>query len=174
MGWVLSSKLNMAIPDEVAQYAEGHRITSYFPIGDLKDEDEIKHHWLWTTIGKGPREYEFDKVRFFVWSRRHHRYETGFILRDVVGHYPVELTNTGPNPGFSIIVEDDDGKLVKKSYVFNGYRVHLEDETPYVAPKQPEQSARAVSLAAPAASPAKETPGFFGGWKQRLGKLFGR
>ena len=31
-GWVLSRRLFMAIPDEVAQYAEGHRITSYFPL----------------------------------------------------------------------------------------------------------------------------------------------
>lgn len=30
-GWVLTRMLVMAIPDEVAHYAEGKRITSYFP-----------------------------------------------------------------------------------------------------------------------------------------------
>ena len=29
-GWVLTRALRMAIPYEVAQYAEGHRITAYF------------------------------------------------------------------------------------------------------------------------------------------------
>src|SRR5581483_9101461 len=32
-GWVLSRNLMMSIPDEVAQYAEGKRITSYFDLG---------------------------------------------------------------------------------------------------------------------------------------------
>src|SRR6266446_673619 len=31
-GWVLTRLLFMAIPDDVAQYAEGRRITSYFPL----------------------------------------------------------------------------------------------------------------------------------------------
>src|SRR5205823_1503129 len=51
-GWVLTGKTYMAIPDEVAQYAEGHRITSYFPLGDVQDDGKIKHHWLWTTIAQ--------------------------------------------------------------------------------------------------------------------------
>ena len=33
-GWVLTRLLSMAIPDEVAQYAEGKRIVSYFPLGE--------------------------------------------------------------------------------------------------------------------------------------------
>jgi hypothetical protein len=31
-GWILTRRAFMAIPDEVAQYAEGRRITSYFPL----------------------------------------------------------------------------------------------------------------------------------------------
>ncbi|MGH9851884.1 MAG: hypothetical protein ACREBD_18765, partial [Blastocatellia bacterium] len=36
-GWVLTRRLVMAIPDEVAQYAEGRRIVSYFPLGEIRD-----------------------------------------------------------------------------------------------------------------------------------------
>src|SRR6202030_973377 len=50
-GWVLSSRLYMAMPDEVAQYAEGHRITSYFSLGKIRDGDQQKDIWLWTTAG---------------------------------------------------------------------------------------------------------------------------
>ena len=52
-GWVLTRPLSMAIPDEVAQYAEGHRITSYFALGQVHDDDVVKNNWLWTTITKG-------------------------------------------------------------------------------------------------------------------------
>ena len=46
-GWVLSRMVSMAIPDEVAQYAEGHRITSYFSLGKVDDDGVQK------TTGSG-------------------------------------------------------------------------------------------------------------------------
>ena len=75
-GWVLSRMLFMAVPDEIAQYAEGHRITAYLPLGEVKDGDEKKQNWLWTTIAPGNKCCEFDSFRVFVWSIKHHRYET--------------------------------------------------------------------------------------------------
>ncbi len=101
VGWVLTRPLSMAIPDEVAQYAEGHRITSYFPLGQVRDGDSVKSNWLWTTITKGGQPYEFDSFRVFVWSLKHHRYETAYIERNVAGHYPVCVTNAGSTPSFS-------------------------------------------------------------------------
>ncbi|MEI9970940.1 MAG: SH3 domain-containing protein [Ignavibacteriota bacterium] len=78
-------------PDEVAQYAEGHRIVSYFSLGSIEDGDQRKDTWLWTTIGDGVRTYDFDSLRVFVWSVRRHRYETGHIEKNLVGYSPVEL-----------------------------------------------------------------------------------
>ena len=88
-GWVLTRRLYMAIPDEVAQYAEGHRITSYFPLTDVQDGDTVKHNWLWTTSAGGDHPYDFDSYRVFTWSLRRHRYETAFIQRNVEGYFPV-------------------------------------------------------------------------------------
>jgi len=67
-GWALTRALSMAIPDEVAQYAEGHRIVSYFALGEIADGDQKKQQWLWTTIGGGTQPYDFDSFRVFVWS----------------------------------------------------------------------------------------------------------
>jgi SH3-like domain-containing protein len=125
VGWVLTRPLSMAIPDEVAQYAEGHRITSYFPLGQVRDGDSVKNNWLWTTIVKGGEPYEFDSFRVFVWSLRHHRYETAYIERNVVGHYPVQVTNTGAEPSFSVVVEGVDGHWYRKTYSFDSYRIHM-------------------------------------------------
>jgi hypothetical protein len=55
----------------------------------------VKNNWLWTTITKGGQPYEFDSFRVFVWSLKHHRYETAYIERNVVGHYPVQVINAG-------------------------------------------------------------------------------
>src|ERR1039458_2667330 len=72
-GWVLTRRLWMAIPDEVARYAEGHRIVSYFSLGEVRDGDQTRHEWLWTTSQGGAQAYDFDSFRVFVWSLRRHR-----------------------------------------------------------------------------------------------------
>ena len=137
--------LSMAIPDEVAQYAEGHRITSYFALGHFEGGDSDKNDWLWTTITKGLEPYEFDSFRVFVWSRKHHRYETAYIERKVVGHYPVEVDNSGAVPRFSLILEGDGGQLFRKTYTFEGYRVRMVNKEPYQAGHNADTPAQPVA-----------------------------
>lgn len=167
-GWVLSRMVSMAIPDEVAQYAEGHRITSYFSLGKVNDDGTLKDNWLWTTIARGSEPYEFDSFRVFVWSRRHHRYETAYVQRNVVGHYPVEVNASAENPSFALVLEDGDGTLYRKTYVFNGYRVNLVNTGKY-EPRGPEN---AVAVA------KNDDAAKSGSWyfkvKQRISKIFSR
>jgi hypothetical protein len=118
-GWVFTRRLFMAIPDEVAQYAEGRRITSYFPLGDIKDGDQVKKIWLWTTIEKSLQPYDFDSYRVFVWSLRHHRYETAYIQRRVKGYFPTLVEA----PGFSICLEKADGSRTRRVYSLVGNAV---------------------------------------------------
>jgi hypothetical protein len=133
-GWVLTRNLVMAIPDEVAQYAEGHRITSYFPLGEATDNGQVKRDWLWTTITKGLESYEFDSARVFVWSLRRHHYETAFIEKNLKGYYPVEVNQQAGSPvSFSLIVEEKDGKRYTRTYAFQGYHVRLTAKAPWAA-----------------------------------------
>jgi hypothetical protein len=133
VGWVLFRMLSMQVPEEILGYAQGHLITSWFPIGEVRDGDLVKTHWFWTTIDKGRMPYEFDAVRIFVWNVRRHRYETGFSERNLRGYYPVEVYTT-PERGFSIVIEETDGRLVRKSYVFNGFRARLVQTEDYQQP----------------------------------------
>ena len=151
VGWVLTRALNLAIPDEVAQYAEGHRITSYFALGHIEGGDSSKNDWLWTTITKGLEPYEFDSFRVFVWSRKHNRYETAYIERKVVGHYPVEVNNSGAVPRFSLILEGDGGHLIRKTFTFEGYRVRMVSKEPYQVAKPVESPSQPVTAPAQAA-----------------------
>jgi hypothetical protein len=148
VGWVLTHPLNMAIPDEVAQYAEGHRITSYFALGQVHDGDTVKNNWLWTTINKGGEPYEFDSFRVFVWSLKHHRYETAYIERNIEGHFPTTVNNSSDAPSFSVIVEGVDGNLYKKTYSFDGYRIRMSNREVY-APAAATSKPTSIASASP-------------------------
>jgi hypothetical protein len=147
-GWVLTRMLFMSIPDEVAQYAEGHRIMSYFSLGEVQDGDQVKQNWLWTTLSAGGQPYEFDAVRVFVWSRSRSRYETVFVERKLKGYYPVEVVQRpGTGPSFSIIVEEKDGSRVRRTYAFQGYHVRLESKVAWNRPLQTSPPPASESVA---------------------------
>jgi uncharacterized protein YgiM (DUF1202 family) len=126
-GWVLTRNLLISVPDEVAQYAEGKRITAYFELGTVKDEEKgLKHHWLWTTLA-GNDPVDFDSWRVFIWNLRRHRYETSYRQRDLAGYFPVQVDPAEGKSGrtFHIITKDDDEKFRKRTYNFDGTLVHL-------------------------------------------------
>ena len=154
-GWVLTRMLNMTIPDDVAQYAEGHRITSYFLLGKVQDGELQKNDWLWTTTTGGAQPYEFDSFRVFIWALRRHRYETAYIQRNVKGFYPVEV-KPGENPSFTLILEGDDGKLYRQTYAFEGYRVRLTGKT---LADIPSEASKTGTLATTQAAPSPASPG---------------
>lgn len=172
-GWVLTRRLVMAIPDEVAQYAEGRRIVSYFPLGDLQDGDQKKHNWLWTTIGDGIHSYDFDSFRVFIWSLRRHRYETAYIERNIRGYAPVllkEVDLAAPNaksaapeqfPGFSICLENTDGQRYRREYAFLTNIVRRAGERPC-------EAAPAETAAAPAPLTTAPEPSAKQSFTQRL------
>jgi hypothetical protein len=166
-GWVLAGSLKMDIPDEVAQYSEGHRITSYFATAEVNDGGQIRHNWLWTTIGEGRVPYEFDSFRYFIWNVRHHRYETAYVERNLKGYYPVEVHPVGAYPGFSLIVEQD-GVRYRKTYAYQIYLVRLVAKDKIEAPPVTAGPVK-MAVPLPVATP-KPSPGFLA----RLKALFGK
>lgn len=165
VGWVLSRNLYMSIPDEVAQYAEGQRISSYFDLGLVVDELKgNKHNWLWTTSSQA-QPFDFDKFRVFYWNRRRHRYETAYRQKDLVGFYPVQVEPAQPDKReryFSLILEDDAGRYTRKHYVFDGALVHLVSTDPYQPP-----AGNAVTKALPLAVETIESKKQQSNWLKR-------
>ena len=186
-GWVLTRRLRMAIPDEVAQYAEGHRIVSYFSLGSVQDGDQRKDTWLWTTVGDGIRPYDFDSFRVFAWSAHRHRYETEYIERNLIGYSPVEIQpvhfsagkgkNSGAGeeyPGFSVCVEKKDGQRTRRQYAVMNTLVRFAGEEPCVLPPPVDFANPGAVPAAPATAtsqPARES--FLQRVKRRLKALTG-
>ncbi len=172
-GWVLTRRLMMAIPDEVAQYAEGRRIVSYFSLGKVDDEGVKKDVWLWTTIGGGPQPYDFDSFRVFIWSLKRHRYETAYIERNLKGYAPVLLRDvdyaasvrkgevaTAKYPGFSICLEKADGQRYRREYALLTNIVRYAGERPCeaAAPLPDYLQLTKAPESAPAAAGIPETP----------------
>ncbi|MCC6341379.1 MAG: SH3 domain-containing protein [Bryobacterales bacterium] len=160
-GWVLTRMLVMAIPDEVAHYAEGKRITSYFPLGEVVDEGVKKNHWLWTTLSHSLENYDFDSFRVFIYNVRRHRYETAYIEREVKGYYPVLLKTvqvtegrkTLDLPGFTLVTENDEAQRFRRTFVFQGYRVRMVQKE--AVEKEP---GRLNDFSAPSPSPPSPPP----------------
>lgn len=130
-GWALQGRLIAAIPDDVAQYSEGARITSYFALAPA-DAGGTHQHWLWTTLKTPNSAFDFDSYRVFIWNGRLRRYETSLISRDVEGYLPVEVfRHTDDSPRFRINVRERGGLIFRKTYELNGVRTRLVQSVPW-------------------------------------------
>ena len=175
-GWIITGAVYMKIPDEVAQYAEGHRITSYFAVGKTQDpkngdNGETKPIWLWTTAERLGAPYYFDGFRVFTWNLRKHRYETAFIQRRETGYFPVQAKDGG----FSVCL-DRKGSRVRREYTLIGNSVRLLGEKSCEAPVLPDSSATpGFSVNLPAGqSGAGQPTGLMDRLRARWNRLFSR
>jgi hypothetical protein len=174
-GWVLTRRINMAIPDEVAQYAEGRRIVAYFPLGYVQDENAKKAIWLWATSGGAHEGYDFDSFRVFIWNLRRHRYETAYIERNLEGYLPVLAQDVdyavggkvrgqpaapAKYPGFSICTRKADGQLHRRDFALLGNVVRSagEESCQLPAPVWVAKAAAAPGSAAPVQNAASPRP----------------
>jgi hypothetical protein len=108
-GWLLARSMDVDVPDEIAQYAEGQRIVGAYILNKVTDEYVDKNGQPVTqqkaeyvTVLSPPKPglpFDFDQVRVFTWSTRRHRYETAFRLHPIVGFLPVKVTQVSVPKG---------------------------------------------------------------------------
>jgi len=119
VGWMLSRRLDVDVPDTIAGYAEGQRIVGAYQLTTVNDPESKFPNGLapeYVTVMSPYKDglpYDFDQLRIFTWNARKHRYETAYRQRNLQGYLPVKVgTQTfdkiGTVPVFSIRTATDD------------------------------------------------------------------
>jgi SH3-like domain-containing protein len=125
VGWVLGRMIDLDVPLEVAQYAEGQRIVACFELNQATDGDKkVSQYLLLMTEPKDGLPFDYNQIRVFTWNVRRHRYETAYRERNLSGMLPVTVSHEnfgkeGDLPTFVLGVKDADGNLVERKYKMN-------------------------------------------------------
>ena len=128
-GWILARMLDVDIPVDVAQYAEGQRIIADFVLNQVDDNGKpVPQYLLLLNESKEGSPADFDQIRVFTWNKRPHHYETAYRERNLNGMLPAEagqenLGAEGTLPVFTIHVRDDSGNITKRKYRLKGVMV---------------------------------------------------
>ena len=119
VGWMLSRRLDVDVPDEIAGYSEGQKIVGAYVLTRVYDADSslpdkmVPEYVSVTNAYKDGLPYDFDQVRVFTWNTKKHRYETAYRQRNLEGYLPVTVSQGKnaqgqPVPEFSITVATSD------------------------------------------------------------------
>ncbi|MFY9647381.1 MAG: SH3 domain-containing protein [Terriglobales bacterium] len=124
VGWVLGRMIDLDVPLDIAQYAEGQRIVAFFVLDQVQDGDKKVAQYL--TVVTEPKDglpFDFDQIRVFTWNVKRHRYETAYRER-IEGVLPVTVSQEsfdkeGVLPVFTLRVRDEQGNVSERKYKLN-------------------------------------------------------
>ena len=126
VGWVLLRMIDLDIPLDIAQYAEGQRIIGYFVLNTVEEEGKQEPQYL--VLLNEPKDglaWDYNQIRIFTRNRARHRYETAYREHNLEGYLPVKVGHQdfgkeGDLPTFTIRKKEYDGKIVEATYKLNG------------------------------------------------------
>lgn len=125
VGWVLARFVDLDVPLEIAEYAEGQRIVAFFVLNQVADGDKkVPQYLVVLTEPKDGLPFDYNQIRVFTWNVRKHRYETAYREHNLNGFLPVTISQEnfdkeGTLPVFVLQVKNDDGKMSQRKYKMN-------------------------------------------------------
>jgi SH3-like domain-containing protein len=173
-GWVLLRMVDLDVPLDIAQYAEGQRIVGYFILNTVQEtiDDQPKEEPQYLVLLNQPKDglpYDYNQIRVFTRNRNKHRYETAYRERDMEGYLPAKTGHAvfdkeGDLPTFTIRKMNDSGQIVDVTYKMNGPIVRrvltpeqlAEQKAKHEAELAARQKSRAQNLSSHQKQPAKK------------------
>lgn len=130
VGWVLARMVDIDVPLDIAQYAEGQRFVAFFVLDQVQDSGKegtgknVPQYLCAMTEPRDGLPYDYDQVRVYTWNVRRHRYETAYREHGLNGVLPVTVTSEnfdkeGTLPVFILRVKDDAGNVSERKYKLN-------------------------------------------------------
>ena len=125
VGWVLGRMLDVDVPLEIAQYAEGQRLVASFVLDRVTDGDkQVPQYLVLFTENKDGMPFDYNQVRVFTWNVRKHRYETAYREHNLNGVLPLTVSHEtfdkeGDLPVFTVRVKDEAGNVTERKYKLN-------------------------------------------------------
>lgn len=125
VGWVLGRMIDLDVPLDVAQYAEGQRIVACFELNSVRDGDkQVPQYLMLMSEPKDGMPFDYNQVRVFTWNVHRHRYETAYRERNLSGILPVTVSHQdfdkeGDLPTFTLRVQVTDGNASERKYKMN-------------------------------------------------------
>jgi len=130
VGWVLARMVDLDVPLDIAQYAEGQRIVAFFVLNQVQDSGKdgsgknVSQYLCAITEPHDGLPYDYDQIRVFTWNVRKHRYETAYREHGLHGVLPVTVKSEsfdkeGTLPVFILRVKDDSGNVSERKYKLN-------------------------------------------------------
>jgi len=130
VGWVLARMVDLDVPLDIAQYAEGQRFVAFFVLDQVEDTGKegtgkkVPQYLCALTEPHDGLPYDYDQIRVFTWSVKKHRYETAYREHGLKGLLPVTVTSEnfdkeGLLPVFILRVKDDNGGVSTRKYKLN-------------------------------------------------------
>ena len=122
VGWVLSRMVDVDVPLDVAQYAEGQRIIAAFVLDQVQDGDKkVPEYLMLLNEPKDGMPFDYNQIRVFTWNVKRHRYETAYRDHNLNGVLPVTVSQEnfdkgGMLPVFVLRVKDDSGNIAERKY----------------------------------------------------------
>ena len=125
VGWVLARMVDLDVPLDIAQYAEGQRFVAFFVLNQVQDGDKkVPEYVCALTEPHDGLPYDFDQIRVFTWNVRKHRYETAYREHKLNGVLPFTVSTEafdkeGTLPVFTVQVKDETGVVSPRKYKLN-------------------------------------------------------
>lgn len=129
VGWVLARMVDLDVPVEIGQYAEGQRIVAFFVLNHVDDlNKQVPQYLVALNEPRDGTPFDYNQIRVFTWNLKRHRYETAYRERKLEGLLPIrvgqqDFEKEGKLPILTLRVKDDAGNVDVRTYKLNGVMV---------------------------------------------------